>query len=365
MILKSFRTPKALVAVAVTLALLIGLSPVGAQADVKRLSYAAANPPGPSGINNALAWWAGEIHQRTGGTLAVEFFHMGSLVKLKDALEGVSSGVADMAYVIPAYTASKLPLWNLATTSQGPGDEWVAVESWRRIRDSTPAIEEEERRNNLKYIGHYSLGPVVLLSKDRPYRSPDDLDGDKVRLPGSYARAAREQGWDVTSVNLTFPDIYTALERGTIDGTMTYMGHIPTYRHNEVASHLVEPAVGQNMNTIVMNRDTWDSLSAEEQAVFDTLRDELLRRLARGNLEERQTVREQLKTDPENPVQFHTINDTQRDQWERGMSRASMDKVAQSAKYAPTATDINERYMGMLEQVEQEIADGGYPWDAR
>ncbi|MCL1486182.1 MAG: TRAP transporter substrate-binding protein DctP [Marinobacter sp.] len=365
MILDRLKMHKVLVTSIATLSLAVGFSAADAYAEVKTLSYAAANPPGPSGINNTLKWWAEKIREQTDGALAIEFFHMGSLVKLKDALEGVSSGVADIAYVIPAYTPSRLPLWNIATTSQGPADEWIAVESWSRIRDNTPAIEVEERRNNLKYIGHYSLGPVVLLSRDRPYLSPDDFNGDKVRLPGSYARAAREQGWDVTSVNLTFSDVYTGLERGTIDGTMTYMGHIPTYRHHEVASHLVEPDVGQNMNTIVMNRDTWDGLSAEEQAVFDALRDELLQRLAKGNIEERQTVREQLKTDPENPVQFHAIDDAQRGQWERGMSRATTEKVAQSTKYAPTATGINERYMGMLEQVEQEIANRGYPWETR
>lgn len=365
MILNPFKVHKALVTGAIVLTLTAGFSAAIAQTEVKTLSYAAANPPGPSGINNALKWWAQELYQRTDGTLEVEFFHMGSLVKLKDALEGISSGVADMGYLVPAYSASRLPLWNLATTSRGPGDEWVAVESWRRIRDNTPEIKEEERQNNLKYIAHYSLGPVVLLSKDRPYLSPDDLDGDKVRLPGSYARAAREQGWDVTSVNLTFPDVYTGLERGTIDGTMTYMGHIPTYRHHEVASHLVEPTVGQNMNTIVMNRSTWDSLSAEEQSVFHELQGELLLRLAKGNFEERQAVRKQLQTDPDNPVQFYSISYSQRDQWERGMSRASSEKVAQSTKYAPEATDINENYMSMLEQIEQETADEGYPWESQ
>ncbi|QJD59879.1 TRAP transporter substrate-binding protein DctP [Pseudomonas sp. gcc21] len=346
------------------LTLAVGLSCNMAHAEVKTLSFSAANPPGPSGINNALQWWAEEVNQRTQGTIAIEFFHMGGLVKLKDALEGVGSGVADMAYVIPAYTAARMPLWNLATTSQGPGDEWVAVESWRRIRDSTPAIKEEEQRNNLKYIAHYSLGPVVLLSRDRPYLSPDSFKGDKVRLPGTYARAAREEGWNVTSVNLTFPDVYTGLQRGTIDGTMTYMGHIPTYRHNEVANHLVEPDVGQNMNVIVMNRNRWDSLSAEEQNVFDELQQPLLEHLAKGNLEERKVVREQLTSDPDNPVEFYEIDSSQRAQWEQGMSRASREKVAQSAKSVPAAVGINESYMTMLEAVEKEIADQGYPWES-
>lgn len=138
MILDRLKMHKVLVTSIATLSLAVGFSAADAYAEVKTLSYAAANPPGPSGINNTLKWWAEKIREQTDGALAIEFFHMGSLVKLKDALEGVSSGVADIAYVIPAYTPSRLPLWNIATTSQGPADEWIAVESWSRIRDNTP-----------------------------------------------------------------------------------------------------------------------------------------------------------------------------------------------------------------------------------
>src|SRR5690554_5451125 len=67
------------------------------------ISYATASPPTDTGVNQAVKWWAEEIKKRTDGDFEVEIHYMGSLVKLKDAVDGVSSGIADAASVVPAY----------------------------------------------------------------------------------------------------------------------------------------------------------------------------------------------------------------------------------------------------------------------
>jgi TRAP-type C4-dicarboxylate transport system substrate-binding protein len=333
-----------------------------APAQARTLTYAAANPPTDTGTNRAIRWWADALNACTDGSLEVKFYFMGSLLKLKDAVDGISAGVADMGYVVPAYSQSKMPLWSLAGSLVGPGDEYVVTEAFARVRQRFPEIAQEEEKNNMKHIAHYSIGAPVMLSKKKPYLTPEHFGGDKVRLPSFHARAAKIENWRVTPVGLTFPEVYSAMGRGTIDGTVSYMTLVDTYKHNEVADHLVVPGRGQHTNVVVMNRRVWDSLSQKEQGCIDRLQPELMQRLARGNVEDTQAARELLANHPKHPLKIHMLDKTQQAAWEKGWKKADAERLEKVAEHSPAAHRINAAYLAEMDKVQEEVATKGYPW---
>lgn len=329
----------------------------------RTLSYASGSPPSNSGVANAVRWMAAEFEKRTNGELKVEIHWMGSLVHLRDAVDGVSSGVADMAYVIPAYSQAKMPLHYISSTGLGPGDQWVAQEAWSRMYEQVPELEEELERNNMVHLGHYSIGPAVFMGKNRPYFTPDDFKGDRFRLSSRFANAARLERWRVTPVNITFPDIYTGLERGTIDGAVTYLNQIVPYRHNEVAKHVTMPNLGQQMNIVVMNRRVWNSLTAQQQEAIRGIMAEFQIIAARGELEDQQRSRQELENDPRYPMTFYEINEEQRAVWAKNLEAAEEENVARTERRHPTARRLYEAFMAELEKVDAERREKGYPWE--
>lgn len=332
-------------------------------AQARTLSYASASPPTETGINKALQWWGDELEKRTDGELKVNVHYMGSLVKLKDAVDGISAGVADAGYVIPAYSKARMPLHYLATTGVGPGDQYVAVRAWQRMYEKFPELQEELDRNNMVYLSHYSIGPGVLLSVDEPYFTPEDFGGDKIRLASRWAKASSMENWNVTPVNLTFPDIYTALERGTVDGAQSYLNYVVPYRHHEIANHLVEPGIGQQTNIVVMNKRVYESLSDEQQTVIEDLKDEWLVRMAHGDIKDNQDAREELESHPEYPTQVHQVTEAQRQVWEEAIRSAEQDNVARTAKRNPAATELYDAYMKEIRKVAKQVEKNGYPWE--
>lgn len=343
----------------------VALAAAATAAQARTLSFALPSPPTETGMNKALQWWADEIKNRTEGSLDIKFYYMQSLVKFQDAGDAVSAGVADIAYISPLHSQTKMPLWYLGNTRVGSGDQYVVAEALRRVRDRFPPMHEEEKKNNMKYIVHVSNGPQVLLSKSRPYLTPADFKGDKVRMPGSLAHVARQVKWDVGPVSLPFPDIYSAMERGTVDGAMTYVPLIRPYSHNEVAKHVVEPRLGQNSNVIMMNLNTWNSLGEEEQKVIDDLQHELMLRLAKGNMDDEKRERELLQSDDKNPLVFHQLTAEQRQLWAQDLEHGAVEMVERMAKRNPKAREFHEAYMREIEKVEQEVAEKGYPWDPK
>lgn len=263
----------------------------------------------------------------------------------------------------PEYTQARLPLWTLSGTESGPGDEYIASDAWRRARQSSPAIQEEEDKNNMKYLGHYSSGARVLLSSARPYLVPADFQGNKVRLPARGVQAAELGDWPVTTVSLPITDVYSAMERGTIDGSQGYLNFIFPYKQHEVAKHVVETGLGQSTVVMMMNRDVWESLSETEQEVFSELLPEFNLRMAQAGVEHSAVTREQLQSHPEYPTEVHQLNKQQRDLWDKGLRQAEQIHVERAAERIPVAAEIYRNYVEELANVEREVQQKGYPWD--
>lgn len=332
-------------------------------AQARTLSFALSHPPSETHVNAVWEWWAQQIKERTEGSLEIKYYYMQSLVKLKDAAGAVTSGIADIAYISPAHSPDKMPLWYLENTRTGSGDQYVVAEALRRVRAKDEAIKDEEKRNEMKYIVHVSNGPQVFLSKKRPYLTPQDFQGDKVRMPGTIGKVARMADWNVSPVSLPFPDIYSAMERGTIDAAMTYVSLIGPNSQNEVGKYVVEPDLGQNSNVVMMNLNVWNSLEKNQQAVIENLRNEFMVKLARAALEDEADQRELLQKDPKHPLVFKTITDEQRGEWAEGLRLGEDEMIEQMSRWNKHAGDFHKAFRAEIDKVEKEVAENGYPWE--
>ena len=337
----------------------------GAQAATRTLSFATPDSPSGTRIQKVWEWWAEQINQQTHGTLKIKFYYMGSLVKLKDAEQAVSTGIADIGFMSPAYTPDALPLWYLENTHNGPSNQYVVAKAFHDVRERYQPLREEEKHNNLKYIMNVSNGSQVFLSTTRPYLTPGDFKGDKVRMPGSTAKVAQLAGWDVTPVSLYFAQIYSAMSRGTIDGTTTYIPLIASFKQNEVGKYVVEPKLGQNSNVVMMNRNTWNSLTEDQRKVIDGLEDELLVRTAHASMQEEAHQREALQNDPKYPLVFKTLSEAQRQQWAKGMALGDKEMVKKMSRWDKHAGELFELYRTEIDKVAKDVAENGYPWERK
>ena len=115
------------------------------------LRYSDIGPPrGPRA--EALKWWADELKTRSKGRIEIEFFWGQSLVKGKDNLRAVGSGLVETAQVIASYTPADLPVWNYASVPFGINDEWVGMRTWFEMLTTTPEALEEAKRS--KFTPH-------------------------------------------------------------------------------------------------------------------------------------------------------------------------------------------------------------------
>ena len=92
------------------------------------------------------------------------------------------------------------------------------------------------------------------------------LDGMKIRALPSYNKIVGSLGG--TAVVIPFGELYSAAEKGVIDGLVWPAVGAVGFKFHEVTPYLAEPAFGTVSYLILMNLDKWNSLDAKTQKVL-------------------------------------------------------------------------------------------------
>jgi len=147
------------IALGLTLTVFAFSTTCGAQ-ELKPMTLKMANAvPEKSWFGNHHKWWASEVEKRTGGKIKVQIFWMESLVKWKDALPGIQSGMADLAWVSSTYFPSQLPNYLMLDNLFNFGDDYVAaVLGLIDTVDNEPNIKAEFAKEDIILIAPHISG---------------------------------------------------------------------------------------------------------------------------------------------------------------------------------------------------------------
>ncbi|WP_078427313.1 DctP family TRAP transporter solute-binding subunit [Alkalihalobacterium alkalinitrilicum] len=136
------------------------------------------------------------------------------------------------------------------------------------------AIKEIIRENGVETLGFGQNGFRQLTNSKHEVTSPEDLVNMKVRIPGisMYTDLWREFGADPTT--MTFSEVFTALQQGTIDGQENPIDVIHSSQLVEVQDYITMWNYSYDPLILGINKDLFDSMSAEDQELFRTLGEE-------------------------------------------------------------------------------------------
>ena len=127
------------------------------------------------------------------------------------------------------------------------------------IRPGLNKIMEE--KTNTTYLTFFTPHPMAIFTAKVPVRKVDDLKGLKIRSPGGMGAALVEAvGAAVTKI--PSPEIYTAAERGVIDGAVRPRPAVIDYKEDEVWNYMMFTYLNFNPSDTFINLDTFNKLPA-------------------------------------------------------------------------------------------------------
>jgi len=211
-------------------------------------------------------WAEAQIESRTKGRVKLEIVSLPELgLSGFELVRVMQAGLVDMGDVMPTYVAGDIPVIEGADLLGIFGDYDTAVKghlAWERV-----LREKYSDRLGAVVLGSWPWAQQLLFS-NRPVTSLNDIKGMKIRVfSPAMAQFVRALGGE--PVSLAYAEVYTALDRKTVDGAITCSRCGWDTKWYEVTKHLVDLHMGTAVSTLfVVSKRTWDKLPPDLRKVL-------------------------------------------------------------------------------------------------
>jgi len=259
----------------------------------------------------------------------VQINHMGgpSAIPPFEVGNSVSSGVIDMAFVTAAFYTNLLPEGDGLKLAERPIQELRKNGGWEYIN------ELHNKKMNVWYLARTGDGVPFHLYVNKPVNKAD-LSGLTLRVTPVYR--AFFDALNANSVQTAPSEVYTALERGVVDGYGWPIQGVLDLGWHEVTKARVDPGFYNVDVNVLVNLDKWKSLSDEQRAFLNKMAEWL----ETTNAENEQINKAEAKKQADAGMVVYTLEGAERDKW---LSTAREAGWAQVLKVAPdTAPKLRE-----------------------
>ena len=216
-----------------------------------------------------VSFFKKQVEARTNGKVLVPITSFPELgIAGPDSLEQVTNGTLSWAEITSGYVSGHMPEAELAIMYGVYPDHEVEFKVTQAIGPELDRLFEENTDGG-KVLTHMwvSGGDQFFFCKD-PITTLEEFEGKKTRSHGS-ALSDWINGFGADAQFVAFSEVYTALERGILDCGVTVAFAAHAQRWYEVTEFMVGPLSSQLLNTVIVNRDVWEGLPADIQAILE------------------------------------------------------------------------------------------------
>jgi TRAP-type C4-dicarboxylate transport system substrate-binding protein len=238
--------------------------PVPASSEMKsiKLKMALHVPPGHY-YTRTIAQWVKKIEDETNGKVQIKVFPGQTLGKMPDEWNMLRTGVSDLGWILPMYYHGAFPRVDVS-------DLPFVIPSGRPLNVVNGIFDKflKDDFGEVKLLWPGLLGPVQLHMVKKKVATLEGMRGMQVRTPpGPLSDSIKALG--ATPVVIPLPEVYTAMERGMVDGTTMPFEALVAFKLHEVVDYHIVLDLSCGMNVTAMNLKVWNSLPPDVQKVFE------------------------------------------------------------------------------------------------
>lgn len=272
-VIMSLRKKHSTVAVIMTVVALFTFTGTGVcKSKATELVWESWTPKG-SDLQKSLDWYLREVEKRSGNRIKFKEYWGGSLVSHKDSFNAIITGIADAGTFHVSDETERLKIYGFI--GQPFLEEGLLQANLAAYEYAKSAVVKEE----IEKFGVVNILPMTLdkflLYSTKPIRSMEDLKSIKLWVPPTMAQVLSKFG--IATVFFPVPELYEAMQRGTIDATLITRAGDIVWSLNEVSKYIYSGQYGMQFIAIAVNKNKFDSLPKDIQKVFFDVADEYVR----------------------------------------------------------------------------------------
>ena len=203
---------------------------------------------------------AKQVEQRSGGELQIDWVGGPEVVGAFQAAEAISKGVFDIAHSAGSYYADAVP--EAISMSSGRASQSALYASG--VVDFLDQIHQKKLGVKVLSMATSGVG-FIFLWREQP-KDLSSFKGKKFRSIPIFDPVLRALG--ATGVTVAPSEVYTALERGVVDGIGWPEITIKEYGYHERAKFLMRPAFFASRTPHLINLRAYERLPKQLQTVL-------------------------------------------------------------------------------------------------
>jgi tripartite ATP-independent transporter DctP family solute receptor len=214
----------------------------------------------------AIDTFAREVEKRTNGRYKIQTFYSGSLGGERESIEAVQLGTQELAF------SSTGPVPNFV-----PDARILDIPFLFRDKAHARAVLDGKIGQDLltkfdskgfKALAWGENGFRHMTNSKRAVNAPEDLKGLKMRTMENPVHVTAYKGLGIVTTPMAFPEVFTALQQGTVDGQENPLSVIMAAKFDQVQKHLSLTGHVYSPCIFLMNKASFEKLSAADKQAF-------------------------------------------------------------------------------------------------
>jgi len=214
----------------------------------------------------AIDTFAKEVEKRTNGRYKVQTFYNGALGGERESIEAVQLGTQELAFSSTGPIPNFVPETKILDVPFLFSDKAHA----RAVLDGPIGQEllTKFESKGFKALAWAENGFRHMTNSKRDVKLPEDLKGLKMRTMENPVHIAAYKGFGIVTTPMAFPEVFTALQQGTVDGQENPLSVIISAKFDQVQKHLTLTGHVYSPAIFVMNKAAFDKLSDADKQAF-------------------------------------------------------------------------------------------------
>lgn len=211
-----------------------------------------------------------------GDSYEAELYYGGTLFKQTTEIIAIQRGNLEMGNVAPQDIATQIPAFSILSSAYLFRD----AAHMRAFFNSEAGAEMKAMAE--EQLGIHILGPTyfgtrqVGLNVDTEIKTPADMAGIKLRMPGGDAWQFLGKSLGANPTPMAYAEVYTGLQTGAIDGQDNPLPNVENMKFYEVMKQIVMTSHLVGYDLLVVSKKVWDEMTPEQQTAFQAAADEAI-----------------------------------------------------------------------------------------
>ncbi len=207
-----------------------------------------------------------ELEKAAPGQFDVEVHLNGTLFKQGTEPAAMQRGNLEMAMISAFDIAKQIPEWSIFTAGyllRDPEHQTKVFES--DIGKEMYSLVEDKMNIKILSVGYLGTRQLNLRS-EKEIKTPTDLSGVKLRMPGSDTWLFLGKALGANPLPVAFGEIYTALQTGAIDGQDNPLPTVRAAKFYEVTKQVALTGLLVDAIFLSLAGSTWNKLDDKQKA---------------------------------------------------------------------------------------------------